>query len=908
MVERVVWALDSPSAAEALANAPPIVDEEEFTKVERWLENFSEAGLLEFAAGEAGPGAIGEDGGFIRLVDSGFQRGNPGTLDATRRLLARWIARHAHVPQVLTWVARKGGCMHAGLGSDIRMQLGSEDTEVPSRLRLLWSVMLKQAPMNPWESLWTSDHYRVADERSERREIEDEVIANMEPHLRVLAGPSSKVRFDQYMNGGAAAISPVEACAHLRLVAGDSDHQHQIESILQDPEVLARHAPTLSRHLEKALELAKDADDIFPDSSIYRPSIAPHGQNLHDESWMTLIDLARDGYLALTGRNRARADNLLRHWALSNEPLFARLALHALTEDPKSDIKLARTLLLRGQRRGLWRTELRREVLRFLRRAGTRPPRAMRVELVRAIRAGPKQRAREPWTSDAGIVRRETALRLHKLAESGARIDKRSRALADEAGEAVRGMEEHREEFVRWTGGGWIGPEELAPTDLLEGDAEAIAAAVREERIDHEAFRNLAAAQPQKAADALRQLSGEGEWPAPFWEGLLWSIPLSPDQPDEITELREGIAGTLINGPAALFEKISPAITSIVEERAKAWGTEREEEFERFWTRAWNSAKASEGENVVGIDDPMTEALNHPAGKLAEAALARLSKYKPEVGKKLPDEVQTYFDAIADSAHGHYARVMLAARLHYLHAVDAEWVEGKLVPYMRPRESEEATNLWYAFSWSRTIGPNLLQVLKVQFLEALQDAEINARATENLTIIFMTVCLEAPHELEDDEVRGVVDSMAEDALTTVLAHLRSRLRGKPDERERIWREKAGPWLEHYWPRPAGRNTAATSQAMLEMLSESGDAFPETTEWAVEHLKPIERGLYRLQRSQHAQSHPNDTFQLLQKMIAPGVTADHNRHVVREVLEEIAAAQPDLRANPGYRTFHHWASQ
>ena len=616
----------------------------------------------------------------------------------------------------------------------------------------------------------------------------------------------------------------------------------------------------------------------------------------------------RDGYFALTERNRAGADNLLRRWTLSKEPLFARLALHALTENPTSDISLARTLLIAGRRPGLWRNELRREVLRFLRRAGARFPRALRVELVRAIRAGPKQRAGEPWTSDAATVRRETGLRLHKLAESGARIDQRSRALGDEAGEAVRDMKRHREEFLVWTGGGWIGPEELVPADLLEGDADAIAAAIREETIDAEAFRNLAAARPQVAGDALVQVSGEGRWPAPFWQGLLWSIPHAPEQPDDITELREGIADTLINAPEALFEEIGAAITSIVEERAKAWGTEQEEDFERFWTRAWKGAELSEPVKVVGIDDPMTDAVNHPAGKLAEAALERLSKYKPQVGKKLPEEVQPYFDAMGDSAHGHFARVMLAARLHYLHAIDAEWVEENLVPYMRPRETEEAASLWYAFGWSRTIGPNLLQVLKEPFLEALQDGEINAQATENLTIIFMTVCLEAPDELEDDEVRGVVDSMTEDALTTVLAHLRGRLRGEPEERERIWREKVGPWVERYWPQPAGRNTAATSKAMLEMLSESGDGFPKATEWALEHLKPIEGGLYRLQRSGHAQAHPSEMFRLLQKAITPGVTADHHRRAVREMLEEIAAAQPELQTNPEYRTLHQWASQ
>ena len=304
----------------------------------------------------------------------------------------------------------------------------------------------------------------------------------------------------------------------------------------------------------------------------------------------------------------------------------------------------------------------------------------------------------------------------------------------------------------------------------------------------------------------------------------------------------------------------------------------------------------------------MTEAVNHPAGKLAEAALERLSKYKPEVGKKLPEEVRPYFEAMGNSDRGHFARVMLAARLHYLHAIDPKWVEEKLVPCMKPRESDEAANLWYAFGWSRTIGPNLLQVLKAPFVDALRDAELNAQATENLTIIFMKVCLEAPDELEEDEVRGAVDSMAEDALTTVLSYLRGRLRGEREERGRIWREKAGPWLQRYWPRPAGRNTGTTSEAMLDMLSESGDAFPQAAEWALEHLKPIEQGLYRLQRSGHAQAHPNETFRLLQKVVAPGVTADYNRDSVRGMLEKIAAAQPELQAKPEFGRLHQWTSE
>ncbi len=136
-------------------------------------------------------------------------------------------------------------------------------------------------------------------------------------------------------------------------------------------------ARRLTTHLEQALALAEEDDEIYSDSSLYRPSITAHDQNRHRESGGMghLIDLVRDAYLEVAAIDRPRAEHLLRRWVLSREPLFTRLALHALTEDPKSDINLARALLLTRRPRGVWNWELQREVLRLLRKAGARLPR-----------------------------------------------------------------------------------------------------------------------------------------------------------------------------------------------------------------------------------------------------------------------------------------------------------------------------------------------------------------------------------------------------------------------------------------------------------------------------------------------------------------------------------------------------
>ena len=133
-----------------------------------------------------------------------------------------------------------------------------------------------------------------------------------------------------------------------------------------------------------------DGDDVYQYSNLYRPSIATHQQNRDHDAWTHLIDLARDSYLSLAAVKRRHAHSLLLRWAESRHPLFRRLAIHALTENPKSDIQLVRKLLLEGREPGLWDLEMQREVLRFFRLAGKRLPRDLRVKIVRAIHAGPK--------------------------------------------------------------------------------------------------------------------------------------------------------------------------------------------------------------------------------------------------------------------------------------------------------------------------------------------------------------------------------------------------------------------------------------------------------------------------------------------------------------------------------------
>ena len=901
VVERVTWALQDPVAARALADAPPVVDEDDFPKIERWLEVFTEKGLLRCTAAHANPGAGDQDPAFVWLVDSGVRSSNSQALDGTRQWLARWIACHLHVPQLLSWVIRSGGHLHPGLRQQVQISLANSNMDIPSRLRLLWTVLSNHEPTDHWRHLWTAGCYSASASESERRHIEDKAIESVAPHLVVRPGPA--LRLARHM------------CGHLKLVSGDEDSQHLLEGILRETAVLSRHAETLTGYLDQALTLMVDDDDAHPDSSFYRPSIAPHKQNRDHDSWIHLIDLARDSYCALAAAAPARGDNLLRRWVLSDRPLFKRLALHALTENTKSDIQLAKKLLVAGRKPGVWERELRREVLRFFRLAGSRLPRSLRAEIVRTIHDGPKTRPPKTTPDYAEAIRREKALRLNKLIVSGAKLDRKSRALAEEAGSGPEGEFEERDEFRVWSGEPrFISKEELAPKELVDGSVTDVATWLQSGKVGRDKFQGLVLRRPVKSASALRRLARKGEWPTEIWQNFLWSVTGLREKPQYIARLQRYIALLLSGAPDELFAGVDSAAASFVEDLAKDYGTDREQELMTLWMKAWGGIGMCPPE-TGDLDDPLTNALNHAAGQLAEAALIRLWKYEPQVDQGLPQQVRSYFDTIVNDPNGKPGRVMLATRLYNLFATDRNWVGKHMIPLLSLRSSEEARDLWSAYGWSSTIGPDLLSAFKESFFEILRDNDERIRGRRRLTGLFMAICLEAPNELTVDEIRDVVRSMPESTLKSVLDSLKLCLKGSSADRAEIWRDKLHAWLRDYWPRAAARNTAATSKAILDMLVECGDAFPDAASWSLNYLRPLEGlgplellGLYRPNGNGHVKQHPDSMLQVLDKVVVADSFPVHQRYVLREILDMLSTASRDMTSDPRFQRLYQIATQ
>ena len=114
----------------------------------------------------------------------------------------------------------------------------------------------------------------------------------------------------------------------------------------------------------------------------------------------------------------------------------------------------------------------------------------------------------------------------------------------------------------------------------------------------------------------MRRLAKQGVWPASYWQGFLWHLAEPRERKGQPARLHDHVAGILAEAPDGLFNEIGSAVAGFVSRLAEEYGNDREDDFGLLWMKAWIEKGDVEPE-TVDLGDPLTDALNHPAGKLA---------------------------------------------------------------------------------------------------------------------------------------------------------------------------------------------------------------------------------------------------------------------------------------------------
>jgi hypothetical protein len=241
--------------------------------------------------------------------------------------------------------------------------------------------------------------------------------------------------------------------------------------------------------------------------------------------------------------------------------------------------------------------------------------------------------------------------------------------------------------------------------------------------------------------------------------------------------------------------------------------------------------------------DSLTDALNAPAGRLAEVLIKKLTK--GEGSMEMPDDMRARFDKLinAPGKFGTLARVRLAAEVSLLFERAPVWTTDRVVPLF-DWNSPEAPLMWSARKYSNYIGsPELFRRTKESFLAMFSrpdvpDEELSTFADWLAAIVLANQAHDAGYPLTAPEARSALRQAGPRSLTDVGHRLAIEMeKARPDEKIARWRNVVAPVFQSIWPLDVELQTASSTFKLVQILRACGNAFPEAADVIIPFIRP-----------------------------------------------------------------------
>ena len=815
--------------------------------------------------------------------------------------LARWLTRHLDDPRLIIWVAQRGGRLHDRWFGLIEHELDRLDklerdgkiTElneiraqapkaIPSHLmRILWSLLLSGRIKSSSHDL---DLYRWK-ERLKRHGL----TTTLRLELREMLAPH--VALKQPFHWSEVEESSDEPMSLKRLVDWDLElavnYVHTALADIADkqwtlalPQLLHEFQQLLRDALDLMQELS-DADNRYDRSHWDLPSITPHWQNRGFRDWVSLIELLRDAWLALLGNDRAHATRIAQNWFELPYSTFKRLALFAASQQNCISSEHWVNWLVDDDGWWLWSADTGREVLRLFVLQGKELEGASQVRLETAILAGPP---RAMYQSDLEFGRwqdlmdRSVWLHLAKLNASGLFLGAlAAKRLADlsNANPQWELAANERDEFSSWMSGTGD-PDyessrdvEIAPRKRRELFSWLTRPHPESRPFFEDTWREVCRTRFFHSIYALGDLARLGLWPIDRWRKALqvWSeermvlrswkyaAPLLQTMPDHvIQEIANGLswwidtASKSISQPDEILLNLCHRVLALpLDEGA---GMKRNGEI---------------------VDQPVTEAINHPVGLVTQALIKIWFNRNPNDNALLPNDIEPIFTEICDVRVGRFrhGRVILGSRLISIFRVDRAWTEQYFLPLLSWDNPSEAKAVWEGFLWSPRLYQPLLIAFKSQFLESAKHYAELGEHRQQFAAFLTYAALALTEGFTMDEFRSAVVSLPQEGLEESAQALFQALEGVAEQREDYWKNRVEPFWHHVWPKSRDLATPRIAESLSRLVIAARSEFPTALAEIQDWLQPINHPSYvvhLLHQSGLCKRFPTDALKLLDFII------------------------------------------
>lgn len=846
--------------------------------------------------------------------------------------LARWLVRHLDDPRLIIWIAQRGGQLHdrwqwlieneldrfasmqrEGRTAELDEVRTHSPKSIPGRLMCsLWRLLLSGRVKSSWHY---PDLYRW-----KIRLRREGLTTTLRLELRDLLAPQVTLRHP--IRWGDEEASTDEPTRIKQLVDWElalaADHVHSALRDLDDglwTSVLPHLLDDFQQLLRDALDLLRElgeADDRRDRSHWDLPSISRHWQNRGFKDWVSLIELLRDAWLAVCGIESARAKRVALMWFDFPYPTFKRLAFFAARQDDCVEPERWVDWVVSDGAWWLWSMETRREVLRLLAIQGSQLAGVAQQRLEAAILTGPPRSMYRDDLEPADwqeLVVRSVWLYLAKLNTSGLTLGALAATRLGELSIAYPRWQlatDERDEFSHWMSGtGDPDYERNQDVDIAPRKRRELVQWLRnpprEQRPFHEdTWRDVCRKHLLNSVYALCDLARDNEWPTERWQEALqvWSE-------DVMVPRSWRYAAPLVQTmPDTVIQEIAHSVTWWIEAVSKS--INQYDEIILNLCRRILTLPLDPGTGMTRngdpIDQPVTEAINHPVGHITQALLNLWFKNNPNDGDHLPAEIEPFFTTLCDIQVDRFrhGRVLLGSRLIALFRVDQAWTEQHLLPLLNWENAVEAKYVWEGFLWSPRLYEPLMAAFKRNFLESANHyAELGEHRQQ--FVAFLTYAALGPTQgYTLEEFRTAIGALPPEGLEESTRALSQSLEGASDQREEYWKNRIQPFWQHVWPKTRGLATPGIAESLTRLIIAARSEFPAAMTAMQDWLRPIEHPHYvvnLLHESGLCNRFPSDALRLLDAVIAEQRWTSPE---LGQCLDEIMQASPLLLQDGRYQ--------
>lgn len=846
--------------------------------------------------------------------------------------LARWLVRHLNDPELIVWLAERGGQLHDRWSWLIEQELerfdrleqeGKTDeleeirtnapNAIPSpQIKVLWRLLLTGRVKSPWRDL---DLYRWKD-----RLKRDGLTTTLRLELRDLLAPKVKLkkRFIWRDEGQVA-----NELKHLREIVDwelelTADHVH---STLQGSES-ERWNDSLPALLDDFQQLLRDALDLFSElgdaddhsdpSNWDLPSISPHWQNRSFHEWSTLIELLRDAWLSIYVTNQERAEQIAQTWFDIPYSTFKRLALFAASHSGCIPGDQWVDWLSRKEGWWLWSVQTKRETMRLLVLQSANTSSDKIAELERVILAGPPK-AMYKNDIDPGqwqlLVDRSVWLYLAKLQDGvgklGAEAQRKFNNLTAINPDWKLASNES-DEFSHWMSGS-------DDPDFEESRVIDIAPRKRHELVKwlkqapptrgffHEdTWRDTCRSRFYHSFFALNDLAQEDHWPEGRWREALqaWS---------EEGKVRRSwcYAAPLVQSmPDDVMLEIASSLTWWLETASKSI-----DRHETILLELCRRLLMLTYQDSVETDQPVSKAINHPVGHITQTLLNLWFKREPNDNDNLPQSIEPFFTQLCDTevVQFRHGRVILASRLIALYRVDRQWTEQHLLPLFDwAIHPIEAQKVWEGFLWSPRLYRPLMLAFKLQFLQTAHHYSELGEHSRQFATFLTFVALDQVEGYTEEDFRTAIGALPKEGLTDAAQALSQALMGAGEQREDYWCNRVQPFWQRIWPKSRDLTSNSITEALARLSIAARGEFPAALSAVSNWLKPIEyphHVVHLLNESGLIVRFPAEALSFLYAVIESQPWAPRE---LGQCLRTISEAAPDLEQDHRYEQLVQYA--